>query len=561
VDGAPAGHTEDNNGWTRDQQLRTLEQLLTVRGSQLPAVIEQASLVLLKTLDVDKADIYCHDPASHALVAVATAVTPLGYRQRAAGLHRVPLDNGGRLAAVFRTGVPYRSGHADQDADIPPGFTADLDLYSLMAVPLSVHDQCQGILLVAATRPDVFSQQDLRFLDVLARWIGRVFAQTGVTGPPDPDPQPPADHEAVEELLAVLAHDLRTFLAPLGLRLDMLRRRAQQEERPRDLHDVTTALRALARLDRLITTLLDVARLEHGLFSVTMQSVDLAVLAQETAALLSIGTTPIQVHTPATLTVHADPDALRQALENLLANAVKYSPAGVPVVLTVGMEARAEGEWAVLTVCDRGPGIRQEVLPRLFQRFAVGPGSHGLGLGLYLASEIAKAHGGTLTVDSTPGSETCFRLAWPAAAGRVEAREARGQAGQPAAGSVPVIAVVNDDSHLLELLREVLTGEGYEVLPYASGTDAHQMLRRAPVDVIVLDIRLEHPHTGWQLLEVLRLDPTTAHIPVIVSTADIAFVRAKADHLAARGCAILEKPFTLADLLDCVRSVLSRAEE
>ncbi len=110
----------------------------------------------------------------------------------------------------------------------------------------------------------------------------------------------------------------------------------------------------------------------------------------------------------------ADPKALRQALENLLANAVRHSPMGAPVEVTLATEVREGGEWATIAVRDRGPGIPAEVRPRLFQRFAAGSDSRGLGLGLYLARGITEAHGGTLTLDDSGPIGTTFRLAVPA---------------------------------------------------------------------------------------------------------------------------------------------------
>ena len=109
----------------------------------------------------------------------------------------------------------------------------------------------------------------------------------------------------------------------------------------------------------------------------------------------------------------ADADRLRQALENLLSNALRYSPEGMPVIVEVHTERQEESTWAAITVHDAGPGISPELLPRLFTRFASGGSNKGLGLGLYLAHGIALAHGGTLTVDSRPGKGASFRLALP----------------------------------------------------------------------------------------------------------------------------------------------------
>jgi two-component system OmpR family sensor kinase len=111
------------------------------------------------------------------------------------------------------------------------------------------------------------------------------------------------------------------------------------------------------------------------------------------------------------LVLVADPDRLRQALENVLANALQHSPVGAAVGVAIVREQRSDGLWAVVSVQDQGPGIAPELLPRLFTRFAAGPQSVGLGLGLYLAHSIAAAHGGTLTVASTPGAGDCFQFA------------------------------------------------------------------------------------------------------------------------------------------------------
>lgn len=121
----------------------------------------------------------------------------------------------------------------------------------------------------------------------------------------------------------------------------------------------------------------------------------------------------IDVRTPDELAVEGDPDRLRQVLENLLSNARKYSPAGVPVRVEVLTSTRGDSAWTIVVVRDQGPGIAPEMIPQLFTRFAAGRGTKGLGLGLYLAHGIVAAHGGTLTLDSTLGVGTTVRLALP----------------------------------------------------------------------------------------------------------------------------------------------------
>lgn len=201
---------------------------------------------------------------------------------------------------------------------------------------------------------------------------------------------------------------------PIRGRLQLLQRRARREERARDLQDLDALARAVDRFRQVIADLLDAGRLAQGLFAVSPQPLDLAALARETAAAFDSGATPIQVRAPEEVVVCADSDRVRQALENLLTNAIKHSSPGAPVEVAMAVETRADGSWAVLTVADRGPGIPAAVRPRLFERFGRGPGSTGLGLGLYLAARIAAAHGGALTADEDSGAGACFRLALPA---------------------------------------------------------------------------------------------------------------------------------------------------
>lgn len=97
----------------------------------------------------------------------------------------------------------------------------------------------------------------------------------------------------------------------------------------------------------------------------------------------------------------------------MIGNALQHTPEGAPVAVQIEQETREDGDWAVLSVRDEGPGIAPNLLPTLFDRFARGAGSQGLGLGLYLARGIAKAHGGALTVESRLGAGTTFRLSIP----------------------------------------------------------------------------------------------------------------------------------------------------
>ena len=405
----------------QDQLLLTLERLLALEATDLGDALTQASQLVAEALGADKVDAFLHDPAIETLVAVGTSDTPMGRQQHALGLDRLPLANRGRTVEVYQTGRPYHTGHADEDAGVLVGVKEQLGVRSMIAVPLDIAGVRRGVLSASSGQPERFAERDLHFLEAVSDWVGMVAHRAELVERIAAEAAEQGRRVAAEELIMVLAHDLRNYLAPLEGHLGLLRRRAERERRQRDIENVEAAARAAGRLGRLVADLLDVGRLEQGLFAINPQPVDLVALAKEMAQALGTERTAIEVRAPEEVAVDADPDRIRQALANLLANAVRYSPAGAPVVVEVTTEQCDDGPWAIVGVRDRGPGIASDLLPRLFSRFASdhGPGS-GLGLGLYLARGIAAAHGGTLTVESSAGAGARFVLALPVGRGAWE---------------------------------------------------------------------------------------------------------------------------------------------
>jgi signal transduction histidine kinase len=212
--------------------------------------------------------------------------------------------------------------------------------------------------------------------------------------------------------MSVLAHDLRNLVSPVSARLQLLLRRATSDGRERDVRDADAAVRAVTRLNALIDDMLDVTRIDHGMLRLDVEPVNLSKLASEIAATLSTPLHEIRQAPAEDVIVDADPSRLRQCLENVVVNAIQHSPRGAPVALFVSKWRRDDGEVGRVEVLDEGPGIPGEMLPHIFERFVVGPGSRGLGMGLYLAKRIAVAHGGRLAAESLPerGARFCLDL-------------------------------------------------------------------------------------------------------------------------------------------------------
>ena len=122
----------------------------------------------------------------------------------------------------------------------------------------------------------------------------------------------------------------------------------------------------------------------------------------------------------------------------------------------------------------------------------------------------------------------------------------------------PLVAVVNNDTAFLELMNALLEDAGYTTLIHKEGDTAYQKVKQERPALLILDIRLGAPETGWNVLELLKLDPDTHSIPVIVCSADARQLREKAPRLHELGCATLEKPFDLAELLALVARMMAQ---
>ncbi|HMG98153.1 MAG TPA: ATP-binding protein [Gaiellales bacterium] len=213
--------------------------------------------------------------------------------------------------------------------------------------------------------------------------------------------------------LADVAHELRTPLAIMRGRLEAM----LDGIHPRDDDHLRAILGHAESLERLVGDVATVAQAETGALPLNLEQVDLAVLAsavaEDFAEASRQGGVEIRVRVGADATpLTADAARMRQALANLVANALRYgAPGGV---IDIAVDRTAEG--TVLTVRDDGTGISSELLPHVFERFVRGPDSRGSGLGLPIVADIAAAHGGSATAASTPGEGTTVTLVIPARA-------------------------------------------------------------------------------------------------------------------------------------------------
>lgn len=392
----------------------TLQRLLEIQALTLKDALNEASDLLAEAMGADKIDIFMYEEEIQTLVALGTSNSPLGRQQVRVGLDRVPIANGGRQVEVFTTGQEYYTGHGDQDPELDRGVVHTLGVRSMYAVPLRVNGAMRGIIVAESVHPDRFSPAERDFFEAASRWIGMVAHRAELHETVTRQAMEEARRHVADEMLETVAHDLQNQITPIKGEVDLVRRRMRRSNDERDIPQMDHVSRSLHRLTRMVSDLLDVSRLEGGLFSVTCRRFDLVDLVHDVVAEATPRRAEIQVRAPQELLVEADSARLAQALQNVVGNAVQHTPEGVPIVISVGKRTLDGCEWAMLEIHDEGPGIPSDLLPHVFERNVTGRGDGaGLGIGLYLARGIATAHGGELTVESEPGVGTTFTLMLP----------------------------------------------------------------------------------------------------------------------------------------------------
>ena len=381
-----------------------------------------------------------------------------------------------------------------------------------------------------------------------------------------------ANH-AKSEFLSRMSHELRT---PMNSILGFGQVLARGELRTEQQKHVQHILKAGRHLLRLINEVLEIARIEAGRQSFSLEPVQVWTVMQEAAGLVR----PLAEQHGVVLEeddgagrdlfVHADRQRLTQVLLNLLSNAIKYNRPGGRVRLTCQADPPDGGDGARvwLRVEDTGKGIPAGRAHQLFTPFArLGAEQtevEGTGLGLALSLRLAEAMGGTLELERTGPEGSVFRLGLlPAASPLRRAEEAGAAAGAPreeAAHAPATLLYVEDNLANLSLVETfLLTRPGWRLVPALQGRVGAQLAREHRPDLVLLDLHLPDI-PGEEVLRRLRADERTAQIPVIVISADA--TRESVERLRGAGAdAYLTKPLDLDEFLATLEAHLPAPAE
>ena len=403
----------------------------------------------------------------------------------------------------------------------------ELAIRSVIMVPLVAHGRTFGALtFVNAESGRQYTDADFRFAQdvadraALAVENARAYAQVN------------AANRAKDEFLATLSHELRTPLnAVLGWARMLREGTISPGKTPRALDVIER--NAAAQLD-LVEDLLDLSRIITGKFRLNVAPLDLgAAIAAAVEAIQPAadakGITIDIVAEEGSGSMVGDEARLQQAVWNLLANAIKFTPGAGRVTVS---RRRRDGDIEV-EVADTGEGIDATVLPFVFDRFRQGDSgttrTHmGLGLGLAIVRHIVELHGGRVSVSSGGrGAGSTFLFSLPALPSEelAVANAGRPKAASPERPSAIQLAgvrvlIVDDDHDARELVTEVLRSRGAEVTAVASADDCLSALDRQVPDVLLSDIAMPG-HDGLELMRRVRVRPPSAggRVPAIALTA------------------------------------------
>ena len=322
-------------------------------------------------------------------------------------------------------------------------------------------------------------------------------------------------NRAKDEFLAMLGHELRNPLSAIVNATAVMGQAGMPALAVERAREIIT--RQSTNLARIVDDLLDVGRVHSGKILLERRVLRLDTLAETyVSTLRATGRTGQHALTLATAPawVDADPTRLEQVIANLLDNALKYTPAGGAIDITVDVD----GDEAVLAVTDSGIGIARELMPYVFDLFVQGTrtldrSQGGLGVGLALVRQLAVMHGGRVSVRSGgAGQGSTFELRLPRVAAAAEM-----PAPAPAAGSAQRVLLIEDNADGREMLAMMLEAQQYQVTTAVDGDDGLRKASAAPPDIALVDIGLPGID-GYEVARRLRADPAMHGVRLIALT-------------------------------------------
>jgi len=409
---------------------------------------------------------------------------------------------------------------------------------SCVYIPLFSKDHLTGAFILGRKTDEAFGKYDIEVLEQIAGQIGvaidnaRLFKNLVRSFEKVKEAQEKLAqaHQELKtldtmktNLLSNVSHELRTPLVSIMGYTDMIYRekvgplnKAQQEY-------LDISLRNVDKLVTLIENLLDFSRLHGGTEKLVFGLVDLVEVTRSSVQVIRpvADRRKISVELEASeedLTVEGDKEKIGQVVDNLLSNAVKFNNNGGSVVVQL---RRDSSDNVAVSVKDTGIGIPKEALDRVFTRFYQYDSSStrkygGTGIGLSIAQDIVRMHGGRISVTSEEGKGSTFTFTLPLAQRREEWEEEKQR---PLPEMRGLVQLVTKDRELAESVEAQFTSDGINVMHVTNRDEAVRLAGKHLPDCVAVDAGIDN-HGGRTVVERLKHDAYTNRIPIVLITED-----------------------------------------
>ncbi|ARK21462.1 histidine kinase [Sporosarcina sp. P26b] len=334
--------------------------------------------------------------------------------------------------------------------------------------------------------------------------VGTIFVHRDITH----------EHEVNQmktELVSTVSHELRTPLSSiLGFSELLLNKDMDDTRKKRYLETIHSEAN---RLTSLINDFLDIQRMESGRQSYTLEDLSVMEVAEKAVANLLIQS-PIHTINVQDLTyssiVRADYDRILQVFMNLIGNAIKFSPDGGKVNITL----LNQQDTVVVSISDEGIGIPSDNTEHLFEKFYRFDNSYsrkigGTGLGLSICKEIVQDHNGQIWVDSEENVGTTIFFSLP-----LKQLLPKEQIDT----DKPLVVIVEDDVNISLLLGEELASNGFSVIHHSKVSKAFVCIEKMQPVAVVVDLMLDKGENGWELIKQMKAYARTQSIPIVISS-------------------------------------------
>ena len=440
----------------------------------------------------------------------------------------------------------------ENTADIDEGPLADIvrqaEAGSAIYVPLVARDEVLGVLGLGKLKEHTLV--NVEFAELVAANISIALENAHLYQEAVETAERLAEVDRLKtEFLANMSHELRT---PLNSIIGFSRVILKEIDGP--LTDMQrTDLRAIyesgQHLLGLINDILDLSKIEAGKMELNIEEIDLremikGVMSTAVALIKDKPEVNLQQSVPDDVpAIKGDSRRIRQVLLNLVSNSAKFTEEGF-----IRVEAEAKPSEVTVSVIDTGIGISQEKIEEVFEPFTQADSSTtrragGTGLGLSITSSFIEMHGGHMDVESELGKGSTFSFTLPIE-GPSQLDEVAEEEPESLETEQKLVLCVEDDEGVILLFRRYLSEQGYRIVGVTDSTDAVERARDLQPFAITLDVMMPEKD-GWQVIQDLKSDPETSHIPVIMCT----IVSDKEQGISLGASDYLVKPVLEEDLL------------